>query len=264
MHFLAQWCMLALAVLLCGQGCSSADAPHNATTLLENARSAWLTGDYRQAGTLYQQYLADFPQAPERVEAWKRLADIEQNVKGNPQAAARYPEDALLEFAGQQDLKISLTALTAAAWFHAKKYQNAIKYYNVLLDIDTLSVQQRVAYSIGLSDSLVGLQEYDEAISPLLQCIQHDTTGNETASCSLKLASLYFDRHKADAARELLQHIVTNTQIESQYRAEAGLALGEDAEARTDRKAAIFWYEAIREFYPNLAVIDKKLAYLRN
>ena len=64
--------------------------------------------------------------------------------------------------------------------------------------------------------------------------------------------------------RSIWKAVYENGTIDASFRATAGFALGEEAETRHDRNAAQTWYAAVREIYPNPAVIEKKLEYLRH
>jgi len=250
-------------VLLTGQGCGQNDAGATAAAVLEQGRAAWLASDFDQAQTLYQTYLTRFPQGSDRLEAWKRLGDIALNVKGNPAAAARILESALLEFEARPSLRDDLAADAAKAWLQAGEPARALVHLQGLLEKTSLSIENRVTFSLQYSRALMALHRFSDALHVLEQCRQADVSRAATAPCALSQAALLRELQQADAARLLWNDLFSDTAVPAAVRAQAGFALGEDAEARHDRKAAKEYYEALRNIYPNPAVIDKKLDYLR-
>jgi len=258
------WCVLFLTALAAGQGCGPNPEPDLAATLFGAARTAWLAGDYPKAEQDYQRYLRDFPKAPERLEAWRRLADIARDVRGNPGEAASVLESALLEFEKNRAVRDDLAAAAGEAWLQAKQPARAAEHLRTLLAGGSLPPEGRVRISLQLAQSLTMLEDVSGAETALRLCHQAGPTAAIAAPCSLRLAAVLLEQNKPEAARSLWKAVYENGTIDASFRAAAGFALGEEAETRHDRKAAQTWYEAVREIYPNPAVIEKKLEYLRH
>jgi len=256
-------CILLLAALVVGQGCSPDAADDPAAARLAAARTAWLAGDYARAETAYQGYLKDFPQASGRLEAWRRLADIARNVRGNPGEAAGILEAALLEFYKNDTVKDDLAAAAAETWLQAHEPARAVEHLRGLVAETRLPPERRVRASLQLARALRRLHEPQAAMAVLRQCRASGLSPAAVAPCSLRLAGLLLETNTPDEARALWRAVYEDGTVDAALRASAGFSLGEEAEARHDRTAARTWYEAVRKIYPNPAVIAKKLDYLR-
>ena len=263
MRLIAFWWFFALAVLVCGQGCSRNESRDAALAVMEKARTAWLASDYARAEEQYQQYLQQFQHGADRLEAWQRLADIDQNVKGEPALAASVLESALLEFEAKPAVHDDLAAAAATAWLQAGEPERASIHLRNFLDRKALPIDKRVHFSLQLTRALTKLNKLTDAVAVLEQCRQADPDPAATAPCTLGAAAVRRDMHELDVARSLWKQLFENTALDTSIRAAAGFALGEEAEARHARKEAVAWYTALRDIYPNPAVIDKKLDYLR-
>lgn len=256
-------CIMLLAALVVGQGCGPKTADDPASARLTAARTAWLAGDYPKAEAAYRRYLKEFSKAPERLEAWRRLADIARDVRGDPGEAAGVLESALLEFYKNPIVKNALAAEAAEAWLRANEPGRAVGHLRGLLAETHVPPKNRVRASLQLARALQRLHDPAGAATVLRQCRTSGIGPTMAAPCSVRLAGLLLEANLPEEARALWKAVYDDGAVDASVRATAGFALGEEAEARHDKRAAKAWYEAVRKIYPNPAVIEKKLDYLR-
>jgi hypothetical protein len=248
-------------ILLC-VGCGSDTKQNQPLQTLFAARQAWLKNDFNKSEILYQKYLQNFPEDGNRIEAWKRLADIAFSVHGSAAQAVNILEVALLEkgIDALQFYELSLQAINLSILSH--QYEKCIAFSSHLLNKAALSPKQLVHVYLKIEQSYSGLGDFAHSINTLNECLHSVSDRVASSPCTLRLASLL---SKADTLKaiSLLLEIYNNLEISSVLRAEAAFTLGEIAESKHDIPTAKFWFSSIVDIYPNTKVVQKKLELLK-
>jgi tetratricopeptide (TPR) repeat protein len=252
---------LALVGLLLVQGCGSRPESDTAGQVLAEARQAWLAGDFPQAEADYQRYLQAFPQGADRLEAWKRLADIAYAVRGQAAAALTLLEAGLLEKGIDEARFFELAGLAVETAMASRQYAKAAALARELLARDGAPSALVVQATVALEQALDAQGDGRGAREALEQCRTRLGDDIASAPCSLRLG-LLLSGQESKEAQAIFQGLYDNGAVEARIRAQAGFALGEAAEARQDKATARTWYEAVKNSYPNPMVIAKKLELL--
>lgn len=228
----------------------------------EAARQAWLANDFPAAETAYQDYLQRFPDGLDRVEAWKRLADIAFAVKGQPGPAVTLLETALLEkrLTATQFFDLADTAMDTALL--ARQYAKVIGFGGLMLERPDVPPALLPTISLRREQAFLALGSPTEALATLRQCRQHLGDAARAAPCTLALG-LLLAKDDIKEAVPLFLALYDDPNVASTLRARAGFALGEAAETDHDPARARYWYEAIKDSFPNPKVVRKKLDLLK-
>lgn len=239
--------------------------PKDATTpvsVINEARQAWLDNDFSTAESCYQQYLQHYPEGSDRVEAWKRLADIAYAVRGQAGPAVALLETALLEKKLTAIGFLELSSMAMETAMRARQYDKAIFFaQNVLERTDLPPVVLPPVY-LQLHKNYLSLDDLPDARETLRQCRTRLADDVLAAPCTYHLGLLLLKDDKPDGTTLLLS-VYTNPAVPPSLRAEAGFALGEAAEAEHENAKARYWYQAVKESFPNPKVILKKLELLK-
>ena len=257
-----QLVLVGLALLFLGQACTSEPPQEKAARQLERARQAWLAGNYAQAETDYQHYLQTFAQGAGRVEAWRRLIDIALIVWGNPAAAVPLLDAARLEVGPDDPALVDLLVMTVDV---ALQMENTAKALDVLQELGArknLSPDQRIWVALHREQAYAKRLDLPAARQSLEACREMDLPATATAPCSLRLASLLATSGRQDQASVIWQSVLQDGTVAPKWRAQAGFALAEAAEARRDKDTARRLYKTIKDWYPNPMVIQRKLDFL--
>ena len=110
------------------------------------------------------------------------------------------------------------------------------------------------ATGVGLPDDLfTALLGHDlpAARQSLEGCRQMDLPPATTAPCSLRLAGLLATSGQPEQAAVIWQSVLQDETVAPKWRAQAGFALAEAAEAHRDKNTARQLYETIKDWYPN-------------
>ncbi|KHK03021.1 hypothetical protein [Desulfovibrio sp. TomC] len=253
-----------LACLLTGLAGCGAPAPDSEAQILETARRAFLDSQFLRAETAYQAYLQSFPQGTSRLEAWKRLADIDLDVRESPDKAAALLEAAVLEYAAQPAIAADLLTTAAELRFSRKDYPKALVLCQAVLDMPN-APQAKVLACYLLAARIDLAQHNDkEALGRYDACRKTFLPQDSTAQCALAQAELLGRLERPAQAESLLQTVFQTATIAPALRAQAGFALGQLYEGRQDKAAARTVYEAVRPLHPNPLVVDKRLESLQN
>ncbi|MFP5259197.1 MAG: hypothetical protein ACLGQH_09250 [Acidobacteriota bacterium] len=253
-----------LACLLTGQAGCGGPQPDVEGRQLETARVAFLDGRFLAAEAAYQSYLQAYPQGQARLEAWQRLIDINEDVRGDGGQAARLAETALLEFGGDPAASVVLSSRAARLRFDRREYAKAAALCQLVLDSPSAPDDHLLACHLLAARSDLARHDDARALARYAACRASRLPPSDTARCALAQAELLGRLSRESEAEPLLQDVFQAAGIDPALRAQAGFALGQLYEARNDPARAQDAYRATRPLHPNPMVVDKRLGYLQN
>ena len=253
-----------LGLLLAAQAGCDGPREDGSARLLETARRAFLDSQYLRAETAYEHYLQAYPAGPDRLEAWRRLADIALDFRESPDKAATLLEAAVLEFAGDPAIRADLLATAAGLRFDRKAYARAAADCRAVVDLSGAPDQRRLDCQLLLGRLELAQRNDAQAIARYEACRQSDLPRTESARCTLAQAELLLRLERYADAEPLLQELFAAASLAPALRAQAGFALGQLKEAAGDKAAAREIFKAVRPLHPNPLVVDKRLELLDN
>ncbi|BAH73496.1 tetratricopeptide repeat protein [Solidesulfovibrio magneticus] len=260
-------CLVAiccLGLLLGAQAGCDGPREDGSARLLETARRAFLDSQYLRAETAYEHYLQAYPTGADRLEAWRRLADIALDFRESPDKAATLLEAAVLEFAGDPATTADLLTTAASLRFDRKAYARAAADCRGVVDLAGASDQRRLDCHLLLGRLELAQRNDAQALARYEACRQSDLPRTESARCALAQAELLLRLERFKEAEPLLHEIFATANSAPALRAQAGFALGQLKEASSDKAAAREIYKATRPLHPNPLVVDKRLELLDN
>lgn len=253
-----------LACLLTVQAGCGGPEPDIAGRQLETARAAFLDGRFLEAEAAYQAYLQAYPLGDDRLEAWQRLIDINQDVRNAVGQAATLAETALLEFGDDPAATAALAAQAARLRFDRRQYAKAAALCQLVLDSPAAPDAPLLECALLTARSDLARHDEARALTRYAACREGRLPASDKARCALAQAELLGVLGREAEAEHLLLDIFQAAGIDPALRAQAGFALGQLYEARNDPIRARAVYRATRPLHPNPMVVDKRLGYLQN
>jgi hypothetical protein len=232
--------------------------------LLETARRAFLDSQYLRAEAAYEHYLQAYPDGRDRLEAWRRLADIALDFRESPDKAAGLLEAAVLEFGNDPATTADLLATAASLRFARKEYGRAAAQCRTVTELSGAPADKQLDCHLLLARVELAGRNEQQAFARYETCRQSGLPQADAARCTLTQAELLLRLERLHEAEPLLQAVFGAASLSPALRAQAGFALGQIYEAGQDKNAARNIYQAVKPLHPNPLVVDKRLEYLGN
>ncbi|WP_300158969.1 hypothetical protein [Solidesulfovibrio sp.] len=258
-RFLNLAAFAGLALFLCCQAGCRDQAQDAENAALTAARTAFIDGDYLASETGYQNYLQAYPIGKGRLEAWQRLADVNQFARNAPAKAATILETAFLEFGSDPDVGPDIGLRAARIRLALRDYEHASKLLEKLLKREALSSTFRAEAMDVLLQSKIDANDLSGATALLQQAVSLETDASVLAQLHFRLALLYLQLDASDKAEALLRSLYDNPGTPQKLRARAGFFLASILEARRQTDEADRIYASLLGIYPNSLVIEKKI-----
>jgi tetratricopeptide (TPR) repeat protein len=253
--------MRSLAVLvlaLClGLAACNGEPPENG--LLQKAQQAYASGLYLEAEGLYEEYLQHHPAAPERWEAWSRLLDIVQTVKGDNDKAKALLEAMILEFGGQP--RRVFAALLRMGDIHAQESQwrKAAEAWQKAEGLgEAGGPGGRCAVLLRLGRAYRSLSQYDLARDWLHGCMA-DVDGSCRQTCRYELAQTWYFSGNWQEARAVLEPLVTDGDAAGEEASVAAFLLADVYQNLGETAKARALLTSILASHPNPKAVEVKL-----
>lgn len=227
--------------------------------MLETARRAYLDSHYQRAEQAYEHYLQAFPAGADRLEAWKRLADIALDFRESPEKAATLLESAALEYPDQPGERAALLAPAAALRLARREYARAGADCREIVDLAGAADQNRLECHLLLARIELARRDEGQAMARYAACRQSALSPEAKARCTQALAELLLALDRPGEAEPLLQEIFRTASLAPALRAQAGFTLGQLREAAGDKTGARDILAAVRPLHPNPLVVDNRL-----
>lgn len=246
--------LLVLALLLpaCGRKESASTAD------IEAAREAFAKGFYLEAETGYERYLQKEPQGRLRQEAWTRLLEIAQNVKGDNERSVMLMEAMYLEYGTQPGVGWNLLYQMGDLYELQGNLSKAQESWEKCLPLST-DPDKMTQVLIRLAKVRRNLRDYDQAQEFLERCTREAPTAALKARCLYESAQTYTLTQSFGRAKTALLELLKLEGVPEENRALASFLLVDvyEREGRLDEARKLL--ESIRNTYPNPKVIEARL-----
>lgn len=243
------------------QCCSS--NTNSESNIIQNARTAFLTGENIAAENFYKNYLKDFPNGEYRLEAWERIYDITVNLRKDKVNALPLLDAMLLEYANDKKLLPQIIQKLANLCSDLFQHEKSIELWIKYIELEILTDSQRNLARLQLSKEYLLLKNFDLALQVLRMCIDDKDSEGVFSSCQIQEAQVLFRMNQYDAATFLLLSLRSNYPKQSNIYLDATFLLGDIFEILQNKTKAIEMYESILESYPNTRAVITRLNNLK-
>ena len=248
--------VLLLAVFLaCASACDSVpEKPHE----LQEARKAYSDRDYLTAELRYKQYLQKNREAPDRWEAWDRLAEI-ACVRGNNREAVELLQSMAIEFSGDRERKKNALERLSAVYESERHWSRAIHTLTELLAIPQLSPEERAQFNLRLGRAYAVRHEYDMALAAFEACFGSGGDAETAGQCLLSMESLYLGMDRLEDAENTLARLRELPGVPENCVVLAVFNMADFMESKGRLKEALELFRGIMPRYPNPAAIAARV-----
>lgn len=251
-------CLLALFAF-CVAGCTQESI---ATNDLELARQAQAGRDWPLVERVLRRYLRVEQDSEKRWEAWNLLLSSINAVTPEPRATLECLEVMLVEYDEDESRQASILKQMGECNTALRNYDRAVKSWTAYTELADLPVGERVEGYRKLAAALLARRHFDAAEEALQQCMALPAPDHEKVWCMVDLADAGLGRQQWQDVANLCQQIMESDPPE-EVRGLAGYMAGDALEQMGRPEAALRQFEEARDFYPNPAVMDNRITYLK-
>jgi tetratricopeptide (TPR) repeat protein len=252
--------LLALSLALCG-ACSRGNGP--AASTFNQAREAYLGGDFARSRQLYEAYLKSAPAAQDnpanranREEAFWRLALISGLTSGGPARTVEVLEAAIGDFADDREKLAVFMPELARVLEGERQFAKAADILTRYAQLDGLPPAERATGLLRLAKDYRRLKKLPQAKEALARCLEvTPQTGRENA-CRAELALIAAMENNWAEAAKVLEKLVAGDQRQD---AEDLFDLAEAYENLDRKNDALHIYKELLPSYPNKVALAARL-----
>jgi tetratricopeptide (TPR) repeat protein len=249
----------AVLLALCLAGC---DQPVPLGDDLSAARTAVAERDWPLAERLLRRCLREEQLADRRWEAWNMLLVSTNAHAGEPLASLEYLEVMLEEFADSDDRTKSILERMGVITGELRRHDRSADVWSAYIGLSGLSPEELVLGYRRLAATYFKVRRFDAGEDILQQCLALYMPNNEKFMCMYDLVDLNIGRQHWQEAADLSLQIL-DAEVDGELAGLTGYLLADALEQLGKTDDALKQFQLARDFYPNSAVIDKRIAQLR-
>lgn len=229
---------------------------------LEMAREAQMQRDWPLAERLLVRYLR-YEQDPEnRWQAWTLLMEAVNAASQEPRASLECLEAMLVEYE-DDDPKLAIILEQMGNYNEAlRNYGRAANAWSAYSDLAALTGAQRVQGLRRLAEAQLADRHFEAAEATLQQCLALPLPDHDKIWCMLDLADAGMSRGQWQEVEDLCQQIL-DSEPDNEVMGLAGYLRADALEQLGQTRQALEQFEQAREDYPNPAVMDNRIAWLK-
>lgn len=229
---------------------------------LEAANKAYVERNLPLTERLLERYLREEKNADKRWEAWTLLL---QTVNANNQEARvslEFLNTMLDEYENDQSRLPFILSQMGKFNELLRHYAQAADAWSAYVDLGDLEDAERVEGYRRLAAMQFGQRHFEAGEETLQQCLALPLEDHDKILCMLDLADENMARERWQEVADLCQQIFDSDPTPAVYGL-AGYLRGDALEQMGNKKEALEQFEAVRDSYPNPAVIDNRVRYLQ-
>lgn len=214
------------------------------------------------AERLVGRYLREERDPEKRWQAWELLLDILNAVREEPRASLECLDAMLVEYEGE-DLRL-IKILPKIGYYneYLRYYDRAAKAWDSYMGIGILSPEEKVEGMRSLARLQMAQRYFEAAEETLQQCISLIGAENGKTGCMLDLADVYMTQGNLQESADICLQIIESRPNESII-GQAAWLRGDALEQLGNLREALVQFETGRQYYPNPAVMDNRIAWLK-
>lgn len=231
-------------------------------TLLNSARTAYLTDNNLKADEIYKKYLTKYPFGKYRIEAWERIYDISTYLRRTSEDSLLILDSMLLEFKDNKKLYKDYLSRSIDLNINLNRYDKAIEHLNTLLNYPNITSKDRILAHLQISKMLSNENNNEQALNIIQDCFSESVSLDIYCSCSFYNVHILIIQNKFETAKVFLNNILKQCSFDKFYFNHGNFILGEIYENLDDKLQALHAYEKILGSHPNSLLIKTKIKHL--
>lgn len=227
------------------------------------ARQANADRDWPLAERVLRRYLRVEQDMEKRWDAWNLLLAAMNGASPEPRASLECLDVMLVEYEGNEPKTARILRNMGECHKALRNWDRAASVWTSYTELENLSSQERINGYRELAAALLAQRHFDAAEDTLEQCLGLPGADHEKVWCMLDLADAAVTRQQWQDVYNLCQQI-QDADPPAEVRGMAGYMAGDALEQMGRPKEALEQFEKSRDDYPNPAVMDNRIEYLRN
>lgn len=226
------------------------------------ARQAHSERDWPLAERVLGRYLREERDPDKRWQAWNLLLEAMNGASQEPRASLDCLEAMLVEYEEDE------TKMAAILW-QMGRYNQSLRHYDraanawsAYTELESLEPQKRVEGYRYLAAAQLSQRQFEAAEETLQQCLALPASDHDKVWCMLDLADASMGREQWEDVADLCQQIL-DSEPDAQVAGLAGYLYGDALEQMGRHSDALRQFEQARAGYPNPAVIDNRINWLK-
>ncbi len=229
---------------------------------LEAANKAYMERKLPLTERLLERYLREEKDADKRWEAWILLLKTVNANNQEPRVSLEFLNTMLDEFENDQSRLPFILYQIGKFNELLLHYNQAANAWSAYVDLGELDDAERVEGYRKLAAMQFGQRHFDAGEETLQQCLALPLPDHDKIMCLLDLADENMARERWQEVADLCQQIFDSEPNQTVYGL-AGYLRGDALEQMGHKKEALEQFEAVRDSYPNPAVIDNRIRHLQ-
>lgn len=229
---------------------------------VEVARQACGKRDWPLAERVLERYLREEQDAEKRWQAWNLYLEALNGGSQEPRAGLDCLEVMLVEYEENEEKLASILSRMGTYSALLGRYDAAANAWSAYSDLADLRDDERVNGLRQLAAAQLRQRHFDAAEETLQQCMALPVMEKEKIWCMLDLADTGMSRERWPEVADVCQQIL-ESEPDRMVAGLAGYLRGDALEQMGQLQAALGQFEQARDSYPNPAVIDNRIAWLK-
>jgi tetratricopeptide (TPR) repeat protein len=251
--------------LLCWAFCISAGCERvfvAADDDVAQARAAVAARDWPLAERLLRRTLRTEQHPDRRWEAWSMLLTSINAGGEEPQISLEYLEAMLEEFSESEARTKEILERMGRSAEMLRRFSRAADIWSSYIGLADLVPEEVVAGYRRLAQAHFNMRHFDAGEEVLHQCLSLSLSDHEKILCMYDIADQNMARQRWQEVADI-SHQILDSNPDEKLRGLTVYLLADALEQLGRRKEALEQFEQARADYPNPAVIDNRIAYLR-
>lgn len=229
---------------------------------LSMARQAHAHRDWPLAERLLGRYLREEQNSEKRWPAWELLLETLNGANPEPRASLECLEAMLIEYE-QDEPRVAEILIKMGKYNEGlHHYDKAASAWSAYIELDLLSPMEKVNGLRNLARAQLAQRHFEAAEETLQQCLGLPLPDSKKTWCMLDLADASMSRGEYQEAADLCQQIL-DSEPDELIIGQAAWLRGDALEQLGDFAGALAQFEQGRDSYPNTAVMDNRIAWLK-
>lgn len=228
---------------------------------LEAANKAYVERNLTLTERLLERYLREEKNADKRWEAWLLLLKTVNANNQEARVSLEFLDTMLDEYENDQSRLPFILSQMGKYNELLRHYDHAADAWSAYVDLGELGDNERVEGYRHLAAMQFGQRHFEAGEETLQQCLALPLSDHDKIRCMLDLADENMARERWEEVSDLCQQIFDSEPDQTIFGL-AGYLRGDALEQMGRKDEALAQFEAVRDSYPNPAVIDNRIKHL--
>lgn len=229
---------------------------------LESAKEAYAARNLPLAERLLERYLRVEQDSEKRWEAWNLLLNAINAESQQPRASLECLQAMLVEYENNDDKLDFIYSQIGKYNANLRNYPASAQAWSAWLELVEVADTAKVEGYCQLARMQFAQRHFEAGEETLQQCLSLSVPDHDKITCLLDLAYENMVRERWQEVADLCQQI-EDSEPDEKISGLAGYLWADALEQMGKEEEALKHFEKYRDFYPNPAVMDNRIEFLK-